>query len=105
MNRLTLIILLALLLLAILATAVGCAPASKAVHTDNASGVAVRLPIVESPDVSISAEEQERLPGPIEEPQSVADEYRGRWLTVIEVTVTPPPEPQKPAPPVPEESP
>lgn len=105
MKRVTLVILLAVLVLAILATAVGCAPARQAVHTDNASGVSVRLPMVESPDVSIRAEEQERLPGPIEEPPSVADEYRGRWLTLIEVNVSPPPEAEKPAAPESEKSP
>lgn len=105
MKRATLVILLAVLVLAVLATAVGCAPARKAVHSDNVSGVAVRLPIVESPEVSISAEEQERLEGPPAEPQSVADEYRGRWLTLFEVTVTPPPEAVKPPLLGPEESP
>lgn len=92
------------LVLAILATAVGCAPARQAVHTDNASGVSVRLPMVESPEVSIRAEEQGPPEGPLSQPPSVADEYRGRWLTLIEVNVSPPPE-EKPAAPEPEESP
>lgn len=105
MKRVPLVILLAALVLAMLAAAVGCAPARQAVHADNASGVSVRLPIVESPKVSLSAEEEARPPlGPLSEPQSVGDEYRGRWLTVFEVTVTHP-EAEKPKEPVPEDFP
>ena len=104
MKRGTLVILLAALVLAILATAVGCAPGKEAVRgAENPSGVAVRLPMVESPDVSLRAEEQAR-PGALAEPQSVGDEYRGRWLTLIQVTVTPP-EREAPPPPVPMETP
>lgn len=105
MRRATLGILLAWLFVAIFATAVGCAPSRKAVHTDNVSGVSVRLPVVEAPEVSIQAEEQGPPKGPISEPPSVADEYRGRWLTLIEVTVNPPPEAEKAPSPGPEESP
>lgn len=101
MKRGALAILMATLLLAMLAAAAGCGPATKAVHTDNAAGVAVRLPVVESPKVSLRAHEPVR-PGPMTEPASVGDEYRGRWLTLIEVTVTPPeaesPPSQAPAP-------
>jgi hypothetical protein len=104
MKRGTLVILLAALVLAILATAVGCAPGKETVRsTENPSGVAVRLPIVESPDVSLRAEEQTR-PGALAEPPSVGDEYRGRWLKMIEVTVTPP-EPEGPPAPEPVQSP
>jgi hypothetical protein len=94
MKRGTLVILLAATVLAILAAAAGCAPGRQAVRDENPSGVAVRLPVVESPNVSLRAEEQVR-PGSLAEPQSVGDEYRGRWLTLIEVTVTPP-EPEGP---------
>lgn len=104
MKRGSLDILLAALVLAVLATAVGCAPGKETVRaTENPSGVAVRLPIVESPGVSLRAEEQAR-PGALAEPPSVGDEYRGRWLTLIEVTVTPP-EPEGPPPPGPVKSP
>lgn len=102
MKRGTLIILLVALVPAILAASVGCAPGKGAVRgAENPSGVAVRLPVVESPKVNLRAEEQVR-PGSLAEPQSVGDEYRGRWLTLIEVTVTPPePEGQPSAEPVP----
>jgi hypothetical protein len=104
MKRGTMGILLAALVPAILATAVGCAPGKEAVRgTENPSGVAVRLPIVESPDVNLRAEEQTR-PGALAEPPSVGDEYRGRWLTLFEVTVTPP-EPDGPPAPGPMQSP
>ncbi|HSL91127.1 MAG TPA: hypothetical protein VK863_00640 [Candidatus Limnocylindrales bacterium] len=89
MKRGPLVILLMSTLLAILAAAAGCAPGKQAVRAEKPSGVAVRLPVVESPKVSLSAEEQVR-PGPLSEPKSVGDEYSGRWLTLIEVTVTPP---------------
>ena len=99
MKQATLVILLAVL-------AVGCAPARQAVHSDNAAGVSVRLPMVESPGVSVHAEEQGPPEGPLSHPQSVADEYRGRWLTLIEITVTPPAaEAEKSPAPGPEESP
>ena len=94
MKRGTLVILLAAAILTILAAVAGCAPGKQAVRAENPSGVAVRLPVVESPKVSLSAEEQVR-PGSLAEPQSVGDEYRGRWLTLIEVTITPP-EPDEP---------
>ena len=105
MKQATPVNVLAVLVVAVLATMVGCAPARQAVHTDNASGVSVRLPVVESPEVSIRAEERGPPEGPLSQPQSVADEYRGRWLTLIEVTVTPPPEAEKSPVPGPEESP
>ncbi len=94
MKRGTLVILLAAAVLEILAAVVGCAPGKEAVRAENPSGVAVRLPVVESPKVSLRAQEQTR-PGSLAEPQSVGDEYRGRWLTLIEVSVTPP-EPEGP---------
>jgi hypothetical protein len=88
MKRGTLVILLSALVLALLATTVGCAPGKQAARTENPSGVSVRLPITEPPNVHLRAEEAERPLPP--EPQSVADEYRGRWLTIIEVDVYPP---------------
>jgi hypothetical protein len=87
MKRGTLILLLAALVLAVLATAVGCAPGKQAARGETPSGVSVRLPIAEPPNVHLRAEEAERPLPP--EPQSVADEYRGRWLTIIEVDVYP----------------
>lgn len=86
MKRGTLIILLALLILAVLAILGGCAPGKQAVRTDNPPGVTVHLPMVESPKVTLHAEEPRRPPPG---PQSVGDEYFGRWLTLIEVEINP----------------
>lgn len=66
----------------------GCTTAGQAARPDNPPGVAVRLPITESPDVSMRAEEEMRVLPP--EPMSVGDEYRGRWLTLIEININPP---------------
>ena len=72
----------------------GCTTTGQAVRPDNPSGVAVRLPITESPAVSLRAEEESRVLPP--EPLSVGDEYRGRWLTLIEINITPPAAPESP---------
>lgn len=92
MKHKTLIILLALLILALFALVAGCVPGKQAARPDTPPpGVAVRLPIVESPKVSLRAEEPRRPPpGPL----SVGDEYFGRWLVLIEVDITPP-EPER----------
>ncbi|HEY7527878.1 MAG TPA: hypothetical protein VH660_01905 [Candidatus Deferrimicrobiaceae bacterium] len=82
------IILLVIFLSALAALTGGCTTAGQAARSDNPPGVAVRLPITESPDVSLRAEEEKRVLPP--EPLSVGDEYRGRWLTIIEIEVTPP---------------
>jgi hypothetical protein len=76
-----------LLVLALLAVLAGCAPGKQAARPDNPPGVAVRLPMVESPRVRLHAEEPRRPPPG---PQSVGDEYFGRWLVLIEVDITPP---------------
>jgi hypothetical protein len=86
MKRVTMVILLALLILAVLALIGGCVPGKQAARPDNPPGVAVRLPVIESPDVSLRAEESGRWRPPLE-PQSVADEYSGRWLRLIEVDI------------------
>lgn len=86
MKRGTPIILLALLILAVLAILGGCAPGKQAVRNANPPGVTVHLPMVESPKVTLHAEEPRRPPPG---PQSVGDEYFGRWLTLIEVEINP----------------
>lgn len=63
----------------------GCAPQKQALR-DDGSVVAVRLPPMEAMDVRLRSERPEAPP---ELPFSVADETRGRWLTLVEVTVTP----------------
>jgi hypothetical protein len=87
MNTGARIILLVIFLAALAALIGGCTTAGQAVRTDTPPGVAVRLPITESPGVSLRAEEETRVLPP--EPLSVGDEYRGRWLTLIEIEVTP----------------
>ncbi|MGE5698543.1 MAG: hypothetical protein ACM31N_00525 [Deltaproteobacteria bacterium] len=86
MKRLTMVILLALLVLVVLSLAGGCSTATQASRPDNPPGVAVRLPAIESPDVSLRAEESGRWRPPLE-PQSVGDEYSGRWLRLIEIDI------------------
>jgi hypothetical protein len=89
MKRATMVILLALLILAVLGLIGGCAPGMQAASPDTPPGVTVRLPVTESPEVSLRAEESERWRPPLG-PQSVADEYSGRWLRLIEVDLYPP---------------
>lgn len=63
----------------------GCAPKTQGLR-DNGPATAVRPPPVESMDVRLLSERREAPPKP---PYSVADESRGRWLTLFEVTVSP----------------
>jgi len=63
----------------------GCAPKKQAVRSGN-SVVAIRLPPVEALDIRLGSERREEPPKP---PYSVADESRGRWLTLFEVNVRP----------------
>jgi len=86
MKRITMVILLALLILVVLSLAGGCTTAKQSTRPDDPPGVAVRLPAIESPDVSLRAEETGRWRPPLE-PQSVGDEYSGRWLRLIEVDI------------------
>jgi hypothetical protein len=81
-------ILYVMVLSALAALTGGCTAAGQAQRPDNPPGVAVRLPITESPDVSMRAEQEKRALPP--EPLSVGDEYRGRWLTLIEININPP---------------
>ncbi|MGB3400563.1 MAG: hypothetical protein WBA34_10415 [Candidatus Deferrimicrobiaceae bacterium] len=63
----------------------GCAPKTQVLR-DNGPAAAVRPPPVKSMDVRLLSERPEVRPQP---PYSVADETRGRWLTLFEVTVSP----------------
>jgi len=63
----------------------GCAPNRQAVQSGR-PGVAIRLPPLEAMDIRSRSESREAPPNP---PFSVADEYRGRWLTLFEVNVSP----------------
>jgi hypothetical protein len=63
----------------------GCAAKTRVLR-DNGPAAAVRPPPVKSMDVRLLSERPEMPPQP---PYSVADETRGRWLTLFEVTVSP----------------
>ena len=63
----------------------GCAPKKQALRAEGSS-MAVRLTPVEVIDVRLRSERPESPPLL---PFSVADEMRGRWLTLFEVTVSP----------------
>ena len=63
----------------------GCATAPQAVRPD-APGIRVHVPAVESPRVRLQTDTP-WLP-PAEVP-SLTDEYKGRWLTLFEMTFTP----------------
>jgi hypothetical protein len=89
MKRRSPVILLALFLSSGAAGTCGCAPAKQAARPDLPPEVSVRVPLVESPKVSLEAEESKRWRPPAE-PRSVGEEYNGRWLTLIEVEINPP---------------
>ncbi|MDH3238059.1 MAG: hypothetical protein OEM47_06000 [Deltaproteobacteria bacterium] len=63
----------------------GCAPKTQVLR-DNGPAAAVRPPAVKSMEVRLLSERPEAPP---QLPYSVADETRGRWLTLFEVTVSP----------------
>ena len=63
----------------------GCAPKTQGL-LDNGPATAVRSPRVKSVNVRLLSETPEVAPKP---PYSIADETRGRWLTLFEVTMSP----------------
>lgn len=63
---------------------VTCAPTQQATRPER-SPMTLRLPPMEAIDLSIRSERREQRPEP---PYSVADEYRGRWLTLFELTAS-----------------
>lgn len=63
----------------------GCAPKTLALR-DDGPAAAIRPPPVKSMNVRLLSERPEVPP---QLPYSVADETRGRWLTLFEVTVSP----------------
>ena len=63
----------------------GCAPKTQGLR-DNGPVTALRPPPANSVDVRLLSERPEVPPKP---PYSVADESRGRWLTLFEVTLSP----------------
>lgn len=61
-----------------------CTPTRQAVRPEG-TGMRLRLPPVEAMDISLRSGRQEP---PLTPPYSVADESRGRWLTLFELTAS-----------------
>jgi hypothetical protein len=76
----------------------GCAAARPEAKKEEPAGLSVRLPIADA--ATMNVESQPSLGKP-EQPLSLADETRGRWLNLFEVNHSP----AKPSPPVTEEEP
>jgi len=85
----------------VLATMQGCAATRPTAKEEEPPGLSVRLPIANAATLNI--ESQPSLGHP-ELPLSVADEARGRWLTLFEVNYSPT-KPPLPLPPTTEEEP
>lgn len=64
----------------------GCATSRPEAKKEEPPGLSVRLPIADAATLHI---ESEPSPGHPELPLSVADESRGRWLTLFEVDYFP----------------
>jgi hypothetical protein len=86
MRREIVIFLIALVLLGLMGMIAGCAPGKQAGRPDPSPEIAVRVPMTESPNVSLRSEEPRKSP---EDLPSLIDDTRRPWLTLIEVTVTP----------------
>ena len=79
----------------------GCAASRPAAKDEEPPGFSVRLPVADAATLNI---ESEPPPGHPELPLSVADESRGRWLTLFEVNYSPAKPPLPPLPVIEEES-
>jgi len=80
--------------LAACASVSGCAASRPAAMKEEPQGLSIRLPVVDAATLNI---ESQTSPGHPDLPLSVADESRGRWLTLFEVNYTPgilPPPPE-----------
>lgn len=80
----------------------GCAASRPEARKEEPPGLSVRLPVADAATLNI--ESQPPLGHP-ELPLSVADESRGRWLTIFEVNYSPAKPPLPPLPVNEEESP
>lgn len=69
-------------LFAMIGPVTGCAPARKGVEAT--PEISVRVPAVESPDVSLQAEDVRNIPG---EPSVLTDDTQRPWLKIIEVDI------------------
>ena len=80
----------------------GCAASRPEVKKEEPPGLSVRLPVADA--ATFNMESQPSLGRP-EPPLSVADESRGRWLTLFELNYSPAKPPLPPLPVIEEESP
>jgi hypothetical protein len=64
----------------------GCAASLPEAKKEAPPGISVRLPLADAATLSM---ESQAFPGPPELPLSVADETRGRWLTLFELNYSP----------------
>ena len=64
----------------------GCAASRTEAKKEEPPGLSVRLPVADAATLNI---ESQPSPGRPELPLSVADESRGRWLTLFEVNYSP----------------
>jgi hypothetical protein len=64
----------------------GCAASRPEAKKEDPRGLSVRLPVADAATLNI---ESQSSPGRPELPLSVADESRGRWLTLFEVDHSP----------------
>ncbi|MGA8752028.1 hypothetical protein [Candidatus Deferrimicrobium sp.] len=74
----------------------GCAASRPAAKKEEPPGFSVRLPVADAATMNIESEPSLGFP---ELPLSVADESRGRWLTLFELNYSPA-KPPLPPPPV-----
>jgi len=79
----------------------GCAAPRTEAKKEEPPGLSVRLPVADAATLNI---ESQPSPGRPELPLSVADESRGRWLTLFEVNYSPVKPPLPPLPVIEEES-
>jgi len=79
----------------------GCAASRIEAKKEEPPGLSVRLPVADAATLNI---ESQSSPGAPEFPLSVADESRGRWLTLFEVNYSPAKPPLPPLPVIEEES-
>jgi len=79
--------------LAACASVSGCAAPRPAAKKEEPPGLSIRLPVADAATMNI---ESQTSPGHPDMPLSVADESRGRWLTLFEVNYTPVPLPPPP---------
>lgn len=77
------------------ALASGCAASRPEAKKEEPRGLSVRLPVADAATLNVESKSSPRQP---ELPLSVADESRGRWLTVFEVNHSPAKPPPPPLP-------